>query len=184
MTERKISSRYAKALLDLAINEGLADTMLIDLKKVVRMIDASRELNLLIKSPIIQYWKKKKIIREIFEPILHKLTLDFLLMLVDHRREILIPSILYQYESRYNNIMNNLPVSIYSAVEINENTKSKIINKLNEITNMNILPDFKIDKSIKGGIIIKIDDWVFDGSIKNQLKLLYKQLAEGTFSKN
>ncbi len=184
MTERKISTRYAKALLDLALKEGIADTVLNDLKRVVKMMDSSKEFDLLIKSPIIQYWKKKKIIQNIFEQSLHKLTLDFLLLLISHRREILIPSILNQYNIQYNTIMNNLPVSILSAVEINENTKSKIVSKLNEITNMNILPDFTIDKSLKGGIIIKIDDWVYDASIKNQLKLLYKQLAEGTFPEN
>ncbi len=184
MTERKISGRYAKAILDIAMNEGLAETVLNELKRIVNMADASKDLKLLIKSPIIQYWKKKRIIQEIFEPSINKLTLDFLLMLIDHRREILLPSILYQYESRYNNQMNNLPVKLYSAIEMNGNTKTLVINKIQQISNMNIIPEFIIDKSIKGGIIIKIDDWVFDGSIRNQLTILYKQLTEGTFSQN
>jgi F-type H+-transporting ATPase subunit delta len=98
-------------------------------------------------------------------------------LLTEKSRENLLGDIAYQYELIYNEANNRLPVIIYSAVELDEDSKSQIETKLTEWTKKTILSEYKVDPSIKGGLKIKISDWVFDASIQNQLNKLRVALA-------
>lgn len=179
MTEQRVSSRYARALLQTAAEEKLADEVFQDLNKMRTIIESSRDLKSFIKSPIVQFWKKKKAFEEIFKPVLMELTYKFLLLLADKRRETIIDSVIEQYEKQYNELNNRLPVKIFSAVELDNELKDRISKKMEEITGKTVLSDFRKDEKLKGGILVRIDDWVFDGSVKNQLEILYKKLARG-----
>jgi len=179
MQEHKISLRYARALLESAKNEGIADKILEDLQKVKATFESSKELQRLVASPVFQTYKKRKILTEIFDEIkISKITLDFIMLLIDKRRGNLILDIISEFETQYNIANNKLPIEVISAIELNENEKQRIIERINQKTKMEVIPKYKIDESLKGGIIVKIDDWVYDASLKNQLKNLFKQLTE------
>lgn len=180
MLEKRVSFRYARALLDTASKEGLAGEVFKDVQKVRATLQASKELSSLTASPVFQLWKKKKIYKAIFEEEkISDLTLNFLILLLDKRRGELIPSIVRQYEMQYNLLNNRLEVDIISAIELTEQIKKKVIDKLTDWTKMTILPNYKIDAKIKGGLLVRIDDWVFDASVKHQLEKLFKKLTEG-----
>lgn len=75
--------------------------------------------------------------------------------------------------------MNNiLPVTITTANALENNLSLIITNKLTEWTGKTIIPDYQVDKSIKGGIKVRIEDWVFDASLKTKLQSLYRELAD------
>jgi F-type H+-transporting ATPase subunit delta len=180
MKEHRVSFRYAKALLESARQEGVADTILNDFRNVRHTFEMSRELRLLAASPVFQLWRKKKILHEIFEQEkVSKMTMDFLILLIEKRRGELILSIIYEYELQYNIMNNRLPIQISSAVDMNDAEKEKVVKRISDLTKMTILPKFITDPSIKGGILVRIGDWVFDASIKNQLVNLHRILAEG-----
>jgi F-type H+-transporting ATPase subunit delta len=177
MTEQRVSSRYARAILQSAIQEGNSDKIYEDFQDVFKVVNESNELRTLTASPVFQIWKKKKIYEEIFKDHVSDLTFKFIIMLLDKRRGELILSIIKQYESQYNKLNNRLTVDIFTAIEPTEEIKNKITNALTEWTKKVILPQFTVKADLKGGIIIKISDWVFDASIKHQLELLYKELV-------
>lgn len=178
MTEYRVSFRYARAILNLAVNEGIAQEVLSDFQYINESIKQSQELRSFINSPVILHLKKKKIINEVFNGKIGKLTLSFVLLLTEKGRETLLPSIAYQYEVQYNEQFGRLPVVITSANELPENVKVDITGKLSKWTNKVIISDFIVNKNIIGGLQLKIDDWVFDSSVRNQLNLLHKQLIE------
>ena len=178
MTEYRVSFRYARAVLNLATQESIAEEILSDFKFVSESIKQSKDLRAFIHSPVILHLRKKKIINEVFIGKVNKLTLAFILLLAEKGRESLIQSIAYQYEVQYNTQYGRLPVEITSANELPENFKIDINGKLSKWTNKVILSDYKINKDIIGGLQLKIDDWVFDSSVRNQLSLLHKQMIE------
>lgn len=181
MTEQRVSFRYAKALLETATKGLVAETIFNDFQKVALTMELSRELRVFTASPVVQQWKKKKIFTEVFNEVkISELTLTFLILLIDKRRGNLILDIIKQYEIQYNRLMNKLSVIITSAVELSDEIKQRIIDRLSLITGKQILADFKTNIDIQGGIIVRIDDWVFDASVKNQLSNLFKQLSEGS----
>ena len=67
MTEHKVSSRYALAALNTAKELGLADALHDDFIFLKSTLKTSRELRLLMSSPVVYHWQKKKAIKEIFE---------------------------------------------------------------------------------------------------------------------
>ncbi|MCX7735257.1 MAG: ATP synthase F1 subunit delta [Candidatus Kapabacteria bacterium] len=179
MTEYKVSFRYARAVLELAEEQNLSDTIYQDLDFVRRTLKSSFQLKLFTINPIIQEWRKVKAYKAIFENKISSLTLNFLVFIIRKRRSNLIESIAEQFILQYNELKNRKFVEIQSAVELNEDLKTKAVAKINTLINKTIIPDFKINPHLKGGILIKVDDWVYDGSIKNQLEHLHKQLIEG-----
>ncbi len=179
MVEYKVSFRYAKALLNLAETNKIAEEVLKDLKYISASLSATAQLRSFVSSPIILHLKKRKILNEVFTGRINQLSLNFVLLLAEKGRESLIRSIAYQYEIQYNFMFNRLPVTIISAIELNELTKSLIINKLTSIFGKTMLPEYKIDKSLIGGIVLQIEDMVYDASIRNQLNALRQSLIEG-----
>ena len=105
--------------------------------------------------------------------------MNFLILLIDKRRGELIISIIRQYEMQYNLLNNRLEADIISALELNDELKKQVIDKLHNWTKKTILPTFIVDEKIKGGLLVRIDDWVFDASVKHQLDTLFKKLSEG-----
>jgi len=180
MREHRVSYRYAKALLESAKKDNVADLIFNDFIKVKYTFEMSRELRQLAAIPVFQLWRKRKILNEIFlEEKISPMTMEFLLLLIDKRRGELILSIISEYEKQYNILNNRLPITVESAVELDEKMKEQVISKVTGKTRMKILPEYKLNQELKGGILVKIEDWVFDASIKNQLKVLRKQLIEG-----
>lgn len=177
MTEQIVSTRYANAILDIAERESLTKDIISDFEVLRKMLLSSKELLNLIKSPIIAELHKKKVFQELLSNRVNKLTMNFVLLLINKGRIELLPSILIQFINLYNLHNNRVKAKITSASELTEPLKSKMMLKLTEMTGKIILPEYKTDKSIKGGISIQIDDWVYDATIKTQLELLRKQLS-------
>lgn len=179
MAEQRISRRYAKALMQTAIEANNLSSVYDDLKNVKKTLDSSRELEVFLKSPLIKSLDKKRVIDEIFSTNVNKLTKDFLVLLAHKGREGLMPSIVEQFVYIYNEKNDILPIEVTTAVEISEDIKNSILTEIKNKTGMNIQGSFHTDPTIKGGLIIKMDDMVIDASLKNKLNVLYKKLAAG-----
>jgi len=177
MNEKKVSSRYAKAIYSLAKESNLQDTILNDFTLILKTIGDSKEFSNLVESPIISSNKKYEVFKEVFEDSISEITYNFIKLLTEKARENLIDDIAIEFELIYNEENNRLPVIIYSAIELDEEAKSQIQLKLSEWTNKTILSEYKVDPSLKGGLKIKISDWLFDASIQNQLDKLRTALA-------
>ena len=177
MNEKKVSSRYAKAVYSLAKESNLQDTILSDFTLILKTIADSRELSNLVESPVISSKKKYDVFKEVFGDSISDSTFNFIKLLTEKSRENLLDDIAIEYELIYNEANNRLPVIIYSAVELDEDAKSQILSKLTDWTKKTILSECKVDSSLKGGLKIKISDWIFDASIQNQLDKLKIALA-------
>ena len=163
MYEHRVSFRYAKALLESAIKEGVIENIFNDFQNVKQFFEQSSELRSLAASPVIQQWRKRKAFEEIFkDENISKMTLEFLLFLIDKRRGNLILSIIAEYETQYNLFNKKLPIQISSAIELNDEIKKDVVSRVSNITKMKILPEYKINTNLKGGILVRIGDWIFD----------------------
>lgn len=178
MTEHKVSSRYARAILDAAIKEGLDDTVSKDLAIVKDTVANSKELLVFFRSPVVQMWRKKKVIEEIFGEHIHLLTKSFLTLLSEKRREGLVLSIIAEFNDQYDVYKNRARADITTAIEITDDLKAKIKSKIEEWHNKEIIPSFKVNPNIKGGVLVRINDWVYDFTLRKQLEELYATLAE------
>ncbi|MCX8056266.1 MAG: ATP synthase F1 subunit delta [Ignavibacteria bacterium] len=180
MLYTKVTNRYAKAILDLSINENRLDEVNKDLEFVLNTISSIRELSLLLKSPIVKRDKKRKIIHNVFEGKVSDLTLRFCELVITRQRADLLPEIIKRFFELRDEYFNIKTVSVQSAVELEETHINQLINILEKQLNKKVRLSFKVEPKLIGGFIVQIDDTVIDASIKHQLELLRKKFLYGT----
>ena len=119
MNESKISVRYSKALFELAKEEKVLDLVMTD-QELLQSIYKLPEFKLLLENPVIKSSQKQKVLRQIFEGKLNKITLTFLDLLIQNKREIFLPDITRKFIDEYHKEKGILPVTITSAVKIDD----------------------------------------------------------------
>lgn len=184
MRNIKITTRYAKALLRLSVEQNLLDTVSKDLEFVTDTIEKSHELKIVLKNPVIRNDKKIKILTSIFDGKISSVSLKFIQLIIRRHRAELLLDVINTFFSLRDDYLNIKPVLVKSAYELD----SEIFNRINEIlkniTGKEPCFKFQIDKSLIGGFIVQIDDTIYDGSIKHQLQLLKKKFKLGTIPLN
>lgn len=178
MNEQRVSSRYAEALFDIAKENKSSEKVLEDLNFIEHTLNESKELSSIIFSPIIPEDKKIEISKEIFSDSITKITLKFLVLLTQKGRENLIFDIKTEFIKLYNIEFNIQPVEIITAYEIDTHSSENISANLHKLIGKTISPVYKIDKSLKGGIKIRINDIIYDYSIQSQLNQLKNKLVK------
>ncbi len=177
MTEQKVSYRYARAIIETAIADKLTDKLFNDFKVVEEIVSKSKELKTFLKSPVVPEAKKKAIVTELFKDHIDRMALNFITFLVTKGRSELLLDIIAQYELQYLKLNKKQKVDIISAIELTDEIRAKVLAKIAANIRMEIIPTFITEADIKGGIMIKIEDWVYDASLKSQLENLFNQLS-------
>lgn len=177
--------RYAKAFLELAVQNDIVDNALNDLLLVKTTIEGSAELDALINQPFASKERKTNIINKLFNDRVSAITLNLINLLIEKNRYNIITYIYDEYYELYLEYKKIAVVTVTSAVSLDEKTTDRIVNILKhkivkkdtiEIRNV-------IDKNIIGGFIVKYNDYVYDASITNTLKRLHADFEENLFIK-
>ena len=169
MKGAKAASRYARALLDLAIEKGTLDTVNQDMLDLVSTCDQSADLANLLRSPIIDAKKKREIFEKLFGSSMSEMSIGFINLIINKSRENILVEIASSYVEQYKQHMNIMDVTIVSASPLQSETKDKIIVKVKENFNGTIQLSEKVDESLVGGFIVKMGDTQIDASIASQL---------------
>lgn len=176
MKGTKSAIRYAKALLDLAIEKNQVDAVLNDMRYVESVSNSSHEFQLLLHSPIINSDKKIAIFHELFGHF-QQLSTAFIELITKKGREELIANIANAFADLVYQYKGITPVTITSAVPLNEETKNKILAKIKGITSNSVELTEKIDPSLIGGFIVRAYDKQIDASVASQLNNLKQRLS-------
>ena len=125
MKETQIASRYAKSFLLLALSEGKQDEAFNDMLMLSDACANSRDLSLLLKSPIIKVDKKTEIFKKLFSEHMNTLSLSFIELIIKKRRENYLQGISTEFTRQYKKYKNILTVDIVSVNEL-EDRKSVV----------------------------------------------------------
>lgn len=182
MPYTRVALRYASALLESSLQANILDDVRKDVDLLRTALGASRELVNVLKSPIIRHEQKKQALTNIFSAKIAPLTMNFLLLLLEKRREGELPTIVAAFNDLYNQHKGIIEVQVSSAIELDEAQKNAIIDKVKQYTGKNVLPSYNLDKSLIGGFSVRMGDTVLDGTVKHQLENLKKALAAGVLN--
>lgn len=169
----KLAKRYASALMSFED----VDNIFQQLKEIAEVLKNSQDLKNFLENPIIRKEDKKSVIVEIFAQITDKNVLNFLKLLIDKNRFIYFNSILYQLSKEIDLKHNLSRIAVISAVDLSEDEKRILVQKISEKLSKEIKPTFEIQQDIIGGLIIKLGDKIIDTSIKAKLNSFKKQLT-------
>jgi len=171
-----IAQRYANALFELAKEQGNFDDYKNDLALVSDIFSSSRDLEQFIAHPVVPQDEKKAVIEEIFAKHVSANVINFLKLLIDKNRLMYLHSIKNVFNDLYRKHCNVMVAEVISAIELSDENKQRIVQKLENIYNKSIELHSYVDSSIIAGLILKIDDKTIDGSVKSQIETMKKQI--------
>lgn len=177
MSSHVIAHRYAQAVFDEAVSRNQEEVVEKDLATMKAINAAVPELFRILRSPIIDTWRKKKIAHEVFKDHLSPLTLSFVTLVLEKGRESFVLDIISQYGKLMDERRNIVRVEVTSAKPLDNTSKSHLEGSLEKLTNKNISATYREDASLLGGLSVLIGDKVYDGSLRQQLRNLKLKLA-------
>ena len=185
MSVLRLSARYAKSLIDLATEMGKVEEVHQDMHFFHRLTAASNDFRLMLKSPIIKTDKKIKILEIILLGRVDDITLRFVRILTEKRREPHLVEIADSFIRQYNVINGITPVKLTTAAEIPEDAKREILEAFKEKEGLDKIElTTKIEEDLIGGFILQYHDKLYDASISRQLEMLKKEFTDTSFIKN
>jgi F-type H+-transporting ATPase subunit delta len=176
MKSTKAAARYAKALLELAIEKNKIDQVTSDISTLLQANNETKEFQLFLDSPVINAEKKNSIFRVLF-PKFDEITVLFIELITKNRRESLIPQIAESFESQLKTYKGIFPITLISAQLLDANTKAAIISKVQATISGKLEVTEEIDTTLIGGFVVKMGDNRIDASVSNQLKNLKQSLT-------
>lgn len=183
MRDIKVASRYAKSLLGIAIEENKLEELHNDMQLINKVCNENRELELLLKSPIVKTDKKEAILEEIFSKNISQITKSFVSIILRKKREGLLPDISNAFIDAYKAHKNITTATVTSAVNLSNQQKETIVKLLEKQGKENIELVEVVNEDIIGGIILRVGDKQVDESIKRKLINLEMEFSENPYIK-
>lgn len=171
------AKNYSKALVEMVRDNVISfEDLSKDLATVSEILETSQDLRLTLENPTVSEAVKSQIVEEVFKNEVHPQVVNFLMVLIDKNRFSEFSQIKADYEIKLDDVNKIQSVEITSAVELSEEYRERILQKLSEKLQKNIRPNWKVDENIIAGLIYRINDNVIDTSIKSKLDKLNKNL--------
>lgn len=177
----KAARRYAKALLITAVEQKILEEIREDMRLIHETIANSSELSLFLRSPIIRSNVKKSSLEKIFFDKIHQLTSNLISVLSEKGRENLLFGISNGFTELYNRHHNIIEVEVETAFDLKDVQESDLKKELEALTGKTINMRTKKNERLIGGLTVRIEDTVYDGSAKyklNQLKRKFTTAVE------
>ncbi len=178
MDQSKITVRYAKAFFSLGKEKGQLEELRKDIELIYTICTESADFKLLLESPVVKTSQKLKLMSSIFEGKIQELSLNFLQLITENRREIHLAGICRNILSLYKLDQDVRTVVMTSAVSLSPGIIDQIKSQLQEEFKATIELSEQVDPSLIGGFILRVDDKQVDASIATQLKKVKDNLLQ------
>ncbi|MFV0550453.1 MAG: ATP synthase F1 subunit delta [Anaerorhabdus sp.] len=178
MDQSKITVRYSKAILDLAKEKKQLDTLREDIELIYTLCHENTNFIALLESPTIRASQKIKLLKSLFNKKIDPITLKFLELVINNNRETWLPAICRYLLSLYRQEEGIKSARFTSAVNLNPKLISDIREQLEEQLKASVELTPKVNPSLIGGFVLRIDDLQIDASISSQLKKAKKVLLQ------
>ncbi|MFT4838128.1 MAG: F-type H+-transporting ATPase subunit delta [Nonlabens sp.] len=172
----RAASRYAKAILSLAIDENKAVVVNEDMKSILVTVSKNKELRDFLSSPLVKPDQKRDGLRQVFKDANDVTMKTFDLLVANKRTDILLDvatSFIVLFEE-----MNKREIAtVTTAVEITADLEKKVLAKAQELAGKEVTLEKVIDPSILGGFILRVGDREINASVQNKIGELKRTFA-------
>lgn len=177
-----VARSYAAALYELGRRTDAHEAFARALASVNALVDADPRIRDFLRSPMIPVAEKKRVLREGFTGRLPGLFLNFLMVVLDKRRQRLLHGIAGEYDRMLDEHFGRLNVAVTLAREPDGATLAAITERLSKMLGKAVIAHVRVDPEILGGIIVRYGDHVMDGSLRRRLLQLRGQMLAAPLS--
>ncbi len=183
MIQESLIEGYALALFEVADKKGDTGDIEKDMDGIKQLLSTNKEFRSILYHPSITKTDKKDIVdKVIVSQCSSKWVKNILFVLIDKRRERILDYLPDAYKSVAGKIRGIVPVIVQTAIPLTEDRLVKLKRKLEKLTKKKVEIETEVNKDIIGGMIIRIENKIIDGSITNHLKNLKKSLLKTAFA--
>ena len=162
-----VAKRYAKSIFSLAQEKGVLEKVYEDVKILVAVFKNTPYALGVLTNPVFSFSKKKEIFNKALEHKMTPFTMSALYFIIKNKRSNLFLQILEEYNLLYRKYKKIMYVDLITAKKANDELKGVIVKRLGK--EKKILLNERVDKSILGGVLIKVNDKQFDSTVKSHL---------------
>jgi F-type H+-transporting ATPase subunit delta len=185
MVNTKLAGRYAKSLMDIAIEQNAVDAVYTDASGLTKMFAQSTELTALVKSPIIKADKKIAIFKALVGGKISTITEQFVNLIISKNREAALPQMMTAFIEQYKTKNNIVTVELTTAEKLEEAAEAVILKQVNsQFPNATLDVKRTINADIIGGFILEVNNKLFDASVARDLRDIKKQFASNIYLPN
>jgi F-type H+-transporting ATPase subunit delta len=182
MPNPRLAGRYAKSLIDLALERNTLEEVYKDMLFLQKVCKNSTEFVALLKSPVVKADKKAAILDAVTGSEITELTASFNRLLVNKGREAFLPEIITAFIEQYKHYKGIQTVRLTTAIPVSEDLKNQIIAKVQEQAGTkNIDLTTAVDEAILGGFKLEVGDTLVDASISYDLNKIKAQFLNNDF---
>ncbi|MGD0784850.1 MAG: ATP synthase F1 subunit delta [Sedimentisphaerales bacterium] len=174
----RLGQIYAQAIYELAEQAQLIDVLKNDFDILASLAAESKDLGTLMASPSFHEEQKKHLISDVFSGKLNELTMNFLMVAIEHNRMRFLPNIIAEYIELWeaHHGLHRVKVVVSKAIETAEVERLK--DSIAAAINGQVRLEVVVNPAILGGIIIRHGSKVIDNSIRNRLQLTVKEITK------
>ncbi|MDJ1505099.1 ATP synthase F1 subunit delta [Xanthocytophaga agilis] len=179
MAESRAAHRYAKALLDLAIEKGIVEQVHTDMQLLANTCEENRNLVNLLQSPIVSHYKKFAVLRDIFKSRVSVDSFSIFEIITKKNREEILFDVAKEFHSLYNDYKGVQVAEVITTFAVDDTLRSQFKQMVTKSTGKtNVELKEKVDTGLIGGFILQIGDRQIDESVKGKINRLKQQMSK------
>ena len=179
MISSTIAKRYARAFFEIAGEEKRYEEYYRELGRFSAVLRENKSLEEFLANPIFAQPDKKAVVESVLEKIrISPLTANFLKLLTDKRRIEILPDIERCYRELMDNALKKARVTVKTAFPLSGELSRRLQSGLEELTGREVEMTVLEEPSLIGGIVVRVGDTLYDGSIRAQLNNIRNLLGE------
>jgi F-type H+-transporting ATPase subunit delta len=185
MPNPRLAGRYAKSLIDLAIEKNQLEVVYKDMLYLQAVCKSSSEFVTILRSPVITPDKKDKILTAVTQGNVSDITALFNKLLIKKHREDNLPEIMAAFITQYNSLNQIHKIKLTTAQVLSEDLKQAILSKIRKETALqNIELEIVVKPEIIGGFVLEFNNNLVDASIIRDLNDIKKQFQQNIYVPN
>lgn len=173
-----IANRYAEALFQLSEDDNITKEIYDELHSVVDIVKSNKDLDNVLKSPLVAKSEKVQLIETLFNNKINNNLKNFLKILVEKGRISSLKSIELTFKQLLNEKNNVIEGTVISAIPLTDEKVKELEKTLSKKYNKNVTLENEVDKSILGGVLVRLGNTQIDGSVKTRLNNIKDQLSQ------
>lgn len=178
-----IARNYAETLITLARRDGgdaAVDAYGGALDEVAQLLRQEPRIREFLATPRVSTEDRKRAIRGTFEGRVPESFLRFLLVVVDKRRQTLLPEIAIEYRDLVDQLRGRVRAHITLARDADARLREEIVAALEKRIGQTVIPSFSTDPTLLGGVLIRVGDQLYDGSLRRRIAGLKRKMMAAT----
>lgn len=185
MLNPRLAARYAKSLIDIAIEKDQLDALKPEVDFLLKIFQVSPEFKTVMRSPVIHGDKKKAMLREAGKGLFSPLMRGFMELLINKGREKILPEIFEAFNEQYNTVKGIHVVKITTAQAMSDELREELVKKFKADTNLEKLElTAAVNEDLIGGFVLEYNNNLVDTSIQSKIRRLRQDFKRNDYLYN